>query len=85
MVSTTLTMAGHMAHAGAARPAAVLGSTLAATRTAAHAAAPVATKGGYGSHQDSTWTQGAIAKPATTFVGRIRKNRPSRPLLELSP
>ena len=35
-------------------------------------------------HPTSTWTQGAIAKPAT-FMVLDRKNRPTRPLSELSP
>ena len=35
-------------------------------------------------HPTSTWTQGAIAKPAT-FMVFDRKNRPTRPLSELSP
>jgi hypothetical protein len=66
MTQTTLTMAGHLAHAGAARPAAALGALA------------------YGTHQASAWTQGAIAKPATSMVFD-RKNRPTRPLSELSP
>ena len=37
-----------------------------------------------GYHQSSTWTQGAIAKPAI-FMVFDRKNRPTRPLSELSP
>jgi hypothetical protein len=40
--------------------------------------------GGYGTHQASTWTKGAIAE-TTTFVVFDRKNRPPRPLSELSP
>ena len=39
---------------------------------------------GSGNHLFSTWTQGAIAKPAT-FMVFDRKNRPTRPLSELSP
>jgi hypothetical protein len=39
---------------------------------------------GSGRHLLSTWTQGAIAKPAT-FMVFDRKNRPTRPLSELSP
>jgi hypothetical protein len=69
LMETTLTMAGQLAHAGAARPAAVLGLTL----------------GEYGTHhQASAWTMGAIAKPAT-FAVSDRKNRPTRPLPELTP
>ncbi len=35
-------------------------------------------------HPTSTWTQGAIAEPAT-FMVFDRKNRPTRPLSDLSP
>ena len=70
LMDATLTMAGQLALAGAARPAAALGNALA--------------MGGYGSHHTSSWTSGAIAKPAT-FVVFDRKNRPSRSLSELSP
>jgi hypothetical protein len=84
MTQTTLTMAGHTAHAGAARPAAAPGALSATHVSALPAAARVATKGGYGTHQDSTWTTGAIAKPAT-FMVLDRKNRPIRHLSELSP
>jgi hypothetical protein len=69
LMETTLTMAGQLAHAGAARPAAASGLTL----------------GEYGTHsQASAWTQGAIAKPAT-FMVLDRKNRPTRRLPELTP
>ena len=84
MTQTTLTMAGHLAHAGAARPAAAHSALSAPCASALPAAALVATKGGYGTHQESIWTQGAIAKPAT-FMVFDRKNRPTRPLSELSP
>ena len=67
-METTLTMAGQLAHAGAARPAAALGLDL----------------GEHGTHQASAWTMGAIAKPATSTVFD-RKNRPTRPLPELTP
>ena len=67
-MTTTLTMAGQLALAGAARPGACLGLTL----------------GEYGTHhQASAWTKGAIAKPATSMVFD-RKNRPTRPLPEHS-
>lgn len=36
------------------------------------------------SHLSSTWTQGAIAKPATFMVPNC-KHRPTRPLSEHSP
>ena len=69
MASTTHTMAGHLAHAGAAR----LG-----------AASGVLAQAAYGLHQSASWTVGVIAKP-DTFMVFDRKNRPTRPLSELSP
>ena len=78
------TKAGLLASAGAARLGAV---TLAECPTAtALAPMPGATSvhQGSGNHLFSTWTQGAIAKPAT-FMVFDRKNRPTRPLSELSP
>jgi hypothetical protein len=69
MSSTTPTMAGLVAHAGAARLEAVSGAL------STHVC---------GYHQSATWTQGAIAKP-DTFMVFDRKNRPTRPLSELSP
>jgi hypothetical protein len=84
MTTATLTMAGLLASAGAAR----LGVAVLAECPAATALAPVYGAGsvhqGSGSHLFSTWTQGAIAKPAT-FMVLDRKNRPTRPLSELSP
>jgi hypothetical protein len=79
--ATTLPNAGLLASAGVAR-----------TRVASPAECPAATlapmygmgSAHQGSHLLSTWTQGAIAKPATTVVFD-RKNRPTRPLSELSP
>jgi hypothetical protein len=85
MSTETHTMAGLLAPAGAARlvGAASLGCRTAAPALAAYGA--VAAHPVSGSHQESTlWTQGAIAKPAT-FMVFDRKNRPSRPLSELSP
>ena len=70
MATTTHTMAGHLAHAGAARLGAASGV--------------LATQGAYGLHQSASWTVGVIAKPAT-FMVFDRKNRPTRPLSELSP
>ncbi|MFZ6004301.1 MAG: hypothetical protein ACOYXM_10255 [Actinomycetota bacterium] len=83
-METTHTMAGLLADAGAAR---LRGSAaLASCHTGALAATygvtvqhPVS-----GNHPSFTWTKGAIAKPAT-FMVLDRKNRPTRPLLELSP
>jgi hypothetical protein len=84
MSTETHTMAGLLAPAGAARlvGASALdcatGSHLVATYGVQVHQAPV-------SHQESTsWTTGAIAKPAT-FMVFDRKNRPTRPLSELSP
>ena len=83
-MDTTHTMSGLLADAGAARLYA------AAPLASCHTAAALATTYGVtaqhpvsGNHQ-STWTKGAIAKPAT-FMVLDRKNRPTRPLLELSP
>jgi len=84
-METTLTMAGLLADAGAARLRAA--APLASCCTAA---APGATYGSLvqhpvsGNHPSATWTTGAIAKPAT-FMVFDRKNRPTRPLLEHSP
>jgi hypothetical protein len=81
----THTKAGLLALAGAARPCVELGASLSTATLAAHPAAhAVATQGGYGTHQASSWTMGALAKP-DTFMVIDRKNRPSRPLSELSP
>jgi hypothetical protein len=78
------TKAGLLASAGAARLGAV---TLAGCPTAT-ALAPTygvpAVHQASGNHLSSTWTQGAIAKPAT-FMVFDRKNRPTRPLSERSP
>jgi len=84
MSTETHTMAGLLAPAGAARLSAV---TVAACATGTSLAA---TYGGSAvhqvsdKHQSASWTQGAIAKPAT-FMVFDRKNRPTRPLSELSP
>lgn len=85
-METTLTMAGHMAHAGAARLRA-----LAPVASCHTAAAPAATYGAiaqhqvFGNHPSAIWTRGANVKPATSMVFTLRKNRPTRPLLEHSP
>ena len=73
MATTTLTMAGHLAHAGAARPVADLAAQFVALET------------GYGTHQVSTWTKGALAMPTASQAFGGRKNRPTRPLSEHSP
>jgi hypothetical protein len=84
MTTATLTMAGLLASAGAAR----LGVAVLAECPTVTAVAPTYGAGsvhqGSGNHLFSTWTQGAIAKPAT-FMVFDRKNRPTRPLSELSP
>ncbi len=83
MTTETHTQAGLVASAGVARLGAV---TLAACPTGITAAP---TYGALAVHQvsgnhPSSWTHGAIAKPAT-FMVFDRKNRPTRPLSELSP
>lgn len=79
-METTHTMAGLLAHAGAAR-------LRAAAPVACHPGA-VAAYGVVGQpesgHQSTTWISGALATPAT-FMVLDRKNRPTRPLSELSP
>ena len=81
MNTETLTTAGLLASAGAAR----LGVAVPAECATATLAPMYGTGSAHqGSHLSSTWTQGAIAKPAT-FVVLDRKNRPARPLSELSP
>ena len=83
MTTDTHTKAGLLASAGAARLGAVTVSGCpTATTAAAYGVGTV--HQGSGSHLSSTWTQGAIAKPATFMVPN-RKNRPSRPLSEHSP
>ena len=84
-METTHTMAGLLADAGAARLRAAAPGTSCLT-----GAAPAATYGGpvqhqvFGNHPSSTWTKGAIVEP-TTFMVLTDKNRPTRPLSELSP
>ena len=83
MSTTTPTMAGLLAPAGAARL--VGGGALGCTAGAHLTAYGMQVHPAAGSHQESTsWTKGAIAKPIT-FVVFDRKNRPTRPLSELSP
>jgi hypothetical protein len=84
MSTETHTMAGLLASAGVARLGAV---TLAECPTGTTLAPTYGVRSvhqGSGNHLLSTWTQGAIAKPAT-FMVFDRKNRPTRPLSELSP
>lgn len=83
----THTMAGLLALAGVARlraaaPASCVTGVAAATTAAATYGAPVHQVSG--SHQITSWISGALAKPAT-FMVFTRKNRPTRPLSELSP
>src|SRR3954447_4307968 len=77
MSTTTLTMAGLLAPAGDARLVGVrsLGCASAASLAASYG---VQAHQAPGSHQTSTWTKGAIAKPGT-FMVFDGKNRPSRP------
>lgn len=79
-METTLTMAGLLADAGAARLRGAPGlvSCPAAPTYGAHAHQVS------GMHQSATWTKGAVAEP-TTFMVLDGKNRPTRPLSELSP
>ena len=84
MSTETHTMAGLLAPAGAARLSAVTVAACAigSTRTAIYGGAAVHQVSD--KHQSASWTQGAIAKPATFMVFN-RKNRPTRHLSELSP
>jgi hypothetical protein len=82
MMETTHTTAGQLAHAGAARLRVV---APAAYRTTAPCAAPGVRVHESGQHQSASWTKGAFAIPATTFMVLDAKNRPARPLLEHSP
>jgi hypothetical protein len=86
MTETTHTQAGLVADAGAARVRAAAphasrrtGAALVASSGLTTAQHPIV-----GNHPASLWTKGAIAKPAT-FMVFDRKNRPTRPLSELSP
>ena len=84
-METTLTMAGLLADAGAARLR--VAAPLASCPTAAALGATYGISAQHvvtGNHPSATWTKGALAKPAT-FMVFDRKNRPTRPLLELSP
>ena len=80
MTPETHITAGPLAAAGARLGASVGGctgsTTFASYATAVH---PVSS-----GHPTSTWTKGAIAQPATLMVFDA-KNRPTRPLSELSP
>ena len=78
------TMAGLLASAGAARLGAVTLAECPAAPAVASMSGATSVHQGSGNHLFSTWTQGAIAKPAT-FMVFDRKNRPTRPLSELSP
>jgi hypothetical protein len=83
MTTATHTMAGLLASAGAARLGAVTLAECAGSTTLAATYGAAQVHQGSGNHP-SSWTQGAIAKPAT-FMVFDRKNRPTRPLSELSP
>ena len=78
------TMAGLLASAGAARLGAVTLAGCPSGTTLAPMYGATSVHQGSGNHLFSTWTQGVIAKPATYMVFD-RKNRPTRPLSELSP
>lgn len=84
-METTHTMAGLLADAGAARLRAAAPLASCHTRAALVASYGVTPQHQVsGTHLSSTWTTGAIAKPAT-FMVFDGKNRPARPLSELSP
>lgn len=80
MTTETHITVGLPAAAGARLGAASLGDCRGRATLAPYASAVHQGPG----HPASTWTQGAIAKPAT-FMVFDRKNRPTRPLSELSP
>ncbi|HEX4867245.1 MAG TPA: hypothetical protein VFV32_06420 [Acidimicrobiales bacterium] len=82
MTKTTLTMAGQLAVAGAARLRAAAPASRSAAPAAIHAHGVIAHQAA--GYQPTTWTKGASAKPAT-FMVLDRKNRPSRLLSERSP
>jgi hypothetical protein len=84
MSTETHTMAGLQASAGVTRLGAVTPAECPSSTTFAPTYGATSVHQGSGSHLLSTWTQGAIAKPAT-FMVFDRKNRPTRPLSELSP
>jgi hypothetical protein len=84
MTTETHTMAGLLASAGAARLGAVALAECPSGTTVGSMPGATAVHQGSGTHLLSTWTQGAIAKPAT-YVVFDRKNRPTRPLSEHSP
>jgi len=82
-METTLTMAGLLADAGAAR---LRGASV---PVSCPAGATAMTYGVHAHHvpaihQSASWTKGADAEP-TTFMVLTGKNRPTRPLSELSP
>ena len=84
MTTETHTTAGLLASPGVARLGAVTLAECPAGTTLAPMYGATSVHQGSGNHLFSTWTQGAIAKPATYMVFD-RKNRPTRPLSELSP
>lgn len=79
----THTMAGLLALAGVARLRAAAPASC-PTGLSAAAAYGASVHHVSGSHQITSWISGALAKPAT-FMVFTRKNRPTRPLSELSP
>jgi hypothetical protein len=84
-METTHTMAGLLADAGAARFR--VAAPLASCSTGVAVAAPYGVTAQHpvsGTHQTTSWISGALVTP-TTFMVLDRKNRPTRPLSELSP
>lgn len=80
MTTETHITAGPLAAAGARPGVAALAASGGCATLAP--SAPVLHQGS--GHLTCTWTQGAIAKPAT-FMVLNRKDRPTRPLSERSP
>jgi hypothetical protein len=81
-MGSTHTQAGLLALAGAARPR--VASAPASACTSAAAASYGTPQHQVTGHPSATWTKGAIAGSAT-FMVLNGKNRPTRPLSELSP
>ena len=78
-----MTLETHITAGPLAAADARLGALAACTGSTTLASyAPVVHQGS--GHLTASWTQGAIANPAT-FMVFDRKNRPTRPLSELSP
>ena len=84
MTTDTHTLAGRLASTGAARVGVVIPAPCTGSTIPAATYAPATMHPASGSHLSSTWTKGAFAT-TTTFMVLNGKNRPTRPLSELSP